>query len=152
MTLPSSWVNGGDCTYGGLGSNSAGGNTDTTALNGPTGNASCPPTQADVNAGLVSCSITAVVGQRRERVDQLLDMDMFFNGQPVPQAPDRHAVDAAAQTGDTVTVTGGTNWWGASNGAPNSAPYGDFQNDSSTSTRSVHRASSSAPAGQRRSR
>jgi chitinase len=30
MTTPSSWVNGGDCTYGGLGSNSAGGNTDTT--------------------------------------------------------------------------------------------------------------------------
>ena len=29
MTLPSSWVNGGDCAYGTLGSNSAGGNTDT---------------------------------------------------------------------------------------------------------------------------
>ena len=29
MTLPSTWVNGGDCAYGSLGSNSAGGNTDT---------------------------------------------------------------------------------------------------------------------------
>ena len=37
MTLPSTWVNGGDCAYGSLGSNSAGGNTDTPALSGPTG-------------------------------------------------------------------------------------------------------------------
>ena len=55
MTIPSNWVNGGDCAYGSLGSNSAGGNTDTT-------NASCPPSQADVNEGYVSCSITASTG------------------------------------------------------------------------------------------
>ena len=27
-----------------------------------------------------------------------------------------------------MSVTGGTNWWGAPDGAPNAAPYGDFQN------------------------
>ena len=57
MTLPSTWVNGGDCAYGSLGSNSAGGNTDTPALSGPTGDAACPPSQADVNAGFVNCGI-----------------------------------------------------------------------------------------------
>ena len=39
----------------------------------PTGNASCPPTQADVNAGYVNCGHNRLVGQRRERVDELLD-------------------------------------------------------------------------------
>jgi len=131
MTMPSSWVNGGDCTYGGLGSNSAGGNTDTTALNGPTGDASCPPTQADVNAGLVSCSITASSGNDENGSTNYSTMQLFFNGQPVPQTPTASLSQAAAQPGDTVTVNGGTNWWGANDGAPNSGPYGDFQNDSS---------------------
>ena len=26
-------------------------------------------------------------------------------------------------------MTGGANWWGARDGAPNAGPYGDFQND-----------------------
>ena len=34
MTLPSTWVNGGNCAYGSLGSNSAGGNTDNRGTNG----------------------------------------------------------------------------------------------------------------------
>ena len=29
-----------------------------------------------------------------------------------------------------MSVTGGSNWWGAKDGAPNAGPYGDFQNDS----------------------
>ena len=28
-------------------------------------------------------------------------------------------------------MTGGTNWWGANDGAPNAGPYGDFQNSAS---------------------
>jgi uncharacterized repeat protein (TIGR01451 family) len=100
-------------------------------LNGPTGDASCPPTQADVNAGLVSCSITASSGNDENGSTNYSTMQLFFNGQPVPQTPTASLSQAAAQPGDTVTVTGGTNWWGANSGAPNSAPYGDFQNDSS---------------------
>ena len=47
-------------------------------------------------------------------------------------------------------MTGGTNWWGARDGAPNAGPYGDFQNEClRTSTRSAHRRSSSAPPGGR---
>ncbi len=131
MTLPSSWVNGGDCAYGTLGSNSAGGNTDTPALHGPTGDAACPPNQADVNAGLVNCSITLSSGNDENGSTNYTTMDLFYNGQPVPQAPTATLSAPAAQPGDTVSVTGGTNWWGASSGAPNAGPYGDFQNSSS---------------------
>ncbi len=131
MTLPSSWVNGGDCAYGALGSNSAGGNTDTPALSGPTGDATCPPDQADVNAGLVNCSITVSSGNDENGSTNYSTLDLFYNGQPVPQTPTANLSAAAAQPGDTVNVTGGTNWWGASSGAPNAGPYGDFQNTSS---------------------
>ncbi len=120
LTIPSPWVNGGDCSYGGLGSNSAGGNTDTT-------NATCPPSQADVNEGYVSCSITASSGNDDNGSINYSTMDVFFNGQPVPQSPTATVSGGPAEPGDTVTVTGGTNWWGSSDGAPNSGPYGDFQ-------------------------
>ncbi len=120
LTLPSTWVNGGDCSYGSLGSNSAGGNTDTT-------NASCPPSQADVNEGYVSCSITASTGNDNNASYNNTTMDIFFNGQPVPQQPQATLAVPNAQPGDTVTVTGGNNWWGNSGGAPNAGPYGDDQ-------------------------
>ncbi len=124
MTLPSSWVNGGDCSYGGLGSNSAGGNTDTAA---GTGLALCPPTQADVNAGYVSCSITVSSGNDENGSINYSTMDLFFNGQPVPQSPTATLSETGAQANDTINVTGGTNWWGSSGGAPNGGPHGDRQ-------------------------
>jgi hypothetical protein len=120
LTLPSPWVNGGDCSYGGVGSNSAGGNTDTT-------NATCPPSQADVNEGYVSCSITVSSGNDENGQANYSTMDLFFNGQPVPQQSTATLSAGGADAGSTVSVTGGTNWWGAAGGAPNSGPYGDFQ-------------------------
>ncbi len=129
MTLPSSWVNGGNCAYGTLGSNSAGGNTDTPALSGPTGDAACPPTQEDVNAGFVSCGIIVSSGNDENGSTNYSSMDLFFNGQPVPQTPTATLSSSSPGAGYTVSVTGGTNWWGARDGAPNSGPYGDFQND-----------------------
>ena len=127
MTLPSSWVNGGDCAYGSLGSNSAGGNTDTEA-NGPTGDANCPPSQADVNAGLVSCAVILSSGNDENGSTNYSSLDLFYNGQPVPQTPTATLSTGGTAPGGTVSVTGGTNWWGAPDGAPNAAPYGDFQN------------------------
>jgi large repetitive protein len=127
MTLPSSWVNGGDCAYGSLGSNSAGGNTDT-AANGPTGDANCPPSQADVNAGLVSCGVILSSGNDENGSTNYTSLDLFYNGQPVPQTPTATLSTGGTAAGGTVSVTGGTNWWGAPDGAPNAAPYGDFQN------------------------
>ncbi len=120
LTVPSPWVNGGDCSYGGVGSNSAGGNTDTT-------NATCPPSQADVNEGYVSCSITVSSGNDENGQANYSTMDLFFNGQPVPQQSTATLSTAGADSGATVNVTGGTNWWGSSGGAPNTGPYGDFQ-------------------------
>ena len=122
LTVPSPWVNGGTCSYG-IGSNSAGGNTDTT-------NASCPPSQADVNAGYVACSISASSGNNDSGANTSFTYsndDMFFNGQPVPQQSTATMSSGGALPGGTLNVTGGTNWWGASGGAPNSGPYGDFQ-------------------------
>jgi hypothetical protein len=54
-------------------------------------------------------------------------LDLFFNGQPVPQTPTAALSSSEAETGGTLGVTGGTNWWGSSDGAPNSGPYGDTQ-------------------------
>ncbi len=131
MTLPSNWVNGGDCAYGSLGSNSAGGNTDTPELNGPTGDAACPPSQADVNAGFVDCTIILSSGNDENGSTNYSSLDLFYNNQPVPQTPTATLSVSSALPGGAVTVSGGTNWWGANDGAPNSGPYGDDQNDSS---------------------
>jgi hypothetical protein len=120
LTVPSPWVNGGKCAYGSLGSNTAGGNTDTT-------NATCPPSQADVNEGYVSCSITASSGNDDNGSINYTTMDLLFNGQPVPQQSTATLSTPTAASGGTVSVTGGTNWWGNAEGAPNSGPYGDFQ-------------------------
>ena len=120
LTLPSPWANGGTCSYGGIGSNSAGGNTDTT-------NATCPPSQADVNEGYVSCSITASSGNDENGQANYTTMDLFFTGQPVPQQSTATLSAAGADAGGTVSLTGGTNWWGAAAGAPNVGPYGDDQ-------------------------
>ena len=120
LTVPSPWVNGGTCSYGGIGSNSAGGNTDTV-------NGTCPPSQADVNEGYVDCSITASSGNDDNGSTNFSTMDLFFNGQPVPQQSTATLSTGAAAAGAAVSVTGGTNWWGASGGAPNSGPYGDTQ-------------------------
>jgi hypothetical protein len=119
LTLPSTWVNGGDCAYGSLGSNSAGGNTAPEA--------NCPPTQIDVNAGYVDCTIIASSGNDNNASYNNTSMDLFFNGQPVPQQSTATLSSGSANAGDTVSVTGGTNWWGSSGGAPNTGPYGDDQ-------------------------
>jgi hypothetical protein len=120
LTVPSPWVNGGSCSYGGLGSNSAGGNTDGT-------NANCPPSQADVNEGYVGCSIVISSGNDSNASVNYSSLDLLFNGQPVPQTPTATLSNSLAEAGETLNATGGTNWWGSSDGAPNSGPYGDTQ-------------------------
>ena len=122
LTLPSAWSNGGDCAYGSLGSNSAGGNTDTV-------NATCPPSQADVNAGYTNCGEIVSSGNDENGSTNYSTLALFFNGQPVPQTPTATISTGTILPGDTVSVTGGTNWWGDPNGAPDLNPTGDFQND-----------------------
>ena len=93
LTWPSPWVNGGDCPYGSLGSNSAGGNTDTT-------NASCPPSQADVNEGYVDCTDHRVNRQRRHADRGVQQLD---HGRLLQRAAGSPAVD-----GDPVQWRGVT--------------------------------------------
>ena len=94
-----------------------------------TGDANCPPTQADVNAGLMNCGVILSSGNDENGSTNYSSLDIFYNGQPVPQTPTAALSSGTVLAGDTVTVTGGSNWWGARDGAPNSGPYGDFQND-----------------------
>ncbi len=119
LTTPTPWVNGGTCKYGSLGSNEAGGNTDSFAT--------CPPTQADVDAGLVSCTIIASSGNDFNGSINYSTDDLFYSGQPVPQQSTATLSASRTSAGGTVSVTGGTNWWGTSGGAPNTGPYGDAQ-------------------------
>ncbi len=120
LTTPTPWVNGGECKYGSLGDNEAGGNTDSFAT--------CPPTQSDVNAGLVSCTIIASSGNDNNGSINYSSNDLFYTGQAVPQQSTATLSTSTTGAGDTVSVTGGTNWWGSADGAPNAGPYGDDQN------------------------
>ena len=123
FTFPSPWVNGGECTYGSgseSGTNSVGTDTDSYA--------SCPPTQQDVNEGYVDCNTQAGIGTNASfgsgenaatggppyTVFNFTQDDQFFSGQPVPQASTVTLSTSDVQPGDTVTITGGTNWWGGS--------------------------------------
>ena len=116
LTIPNPWVNGGTCSYGTLGSNSAGGNTDAFAT--------CPPTQYDVDIGYVDCSETASSGASTSESFNFGTDDILFNGQPVPQQSTATLSSSGAQVGDTVNVTGGSNWWGSRRAPPTPAPTG----------------------------
>ncbi len=124
LTTPTPWVNGGECKYGSLGDNEAGGNTDSFAT--------CPPTQSDVDAGLVSCTIIASSGNDFNGSFNNTTDDLFYTGQAVPQQSTATLSTSVTGAGGTVSVTGGTDWWGSADGAPNTGPYGDFQNGSGT--------------------
>jgi hypothetical protein len=124
LTTPTPWVNGGECKYGSLGDNEAGGNTDSFAT--------CPPTQSDVNAGLVSCTIIASSGNDNNGSINYTSNDLFYTGQAVPQQSTATLSATTTGVGDSVSVTGGTNWWGSADGAPNAGPYGDDQNGAGT--------------------
>ncbi len=119
LTTPTPWVNGGECKYGSLGDNEAGGNTDSFAA--------CPPTQLDVDAGLVDCTIVASSGNDENGSINYSSDDLLYTGQPVPQQSTATLSAPAALAGGSVSVTGGTNWWGSADGAPNTGPYGDSQ-------------------------
>ena len=120
FSFPSPWVNGGSCTFGtGLfsGTDSVGTNTDSFAT--------CPPTQSDVNEGYVVCTSADGIGSDGTGPYTFFTYttdDVFFNGQPVPQASTVSLSSTEVEAGDTVSVTGGTNWWGGSgNSEPSSA-------------------------------
>ena len=120
MTLPSPWVNGKTAPT------AAWAATPPAVTPTPSPTLSADPIRRERRPGRLLDH--RFVGFDPERLLQLFDRhDLFFNGQPVPQTPTATLSTAKAQPGDSVTVTGGTNWWGSTGGAPNSGPYGDDQ-------------------------
>ena len=87
-----------------------------------------PAHQEDVNAGYESCGVVLSSGNDENGSTNYSSLDLFYNGQPVPQTPTATLSSGGAQPGDTVSVTGGTSWWGDPNGAPDNNPTGEFQN------------------------
>ena len=85
----------------------------------PDPDAACPANSAWpeqlVNAGFVACNITAVIstGTGANDTDTLGAADIIYSGQNTPHKPTATLSSTAGVTaGQTVTVTGGTNWWG----------------------------------------
>ena len=113
VVVPSPWVAGGNCAYGSLGSNSASGDTPESP-----NEQLCPPTQVEVDAGMVDCSATAASGNDGSGANTSFNYstdDLFFAGQPVPQTSTVNLSTTDVKPGDSVTINGGTNWWGAGN-------------------------------------
>ncbi len=70
-------------------------------------NAVCPPTQAEVNAGLVGCAVAVATLTGTNFGDAILQ----YTGQPTPAAPSLTLSPTSGAVGDTITVSG-SNWWG----------------------------------------
>ncbi len=79
----------------------------------------------------MTCAVILSSGNDENGSVNYSSLDLFYNGQPVPQSPTASLSTGGVNAGGSVGVTGGTNWWGSSAGAPNPGPYGDFQNGSS---------------------
>jgi hypothetical protein len=75
----------------------------------------CPPTQAQVNTGLVGCAVAVAELSGEDFGDALLQ----YTGQVEPQAPTLSLGSASAHAGDQVTVANGAgpgDWWGDATG------------------------------------
>ena len=74
--------------------------------------AACPPTQAQVNTGLVGCAVAVASLATQENFGDAL---LQYTGQVEPQAPTLSLGSASAHAGDQVTVANGAgpgDWWG----------------------------------------
>jgi hypothetical protein len=77
--------------------------------------AACPPTAAQIAAGVVGCTLAiATLTGTAENVGNVI-----FKG-TTPPASVLTASNTTGKGGDAVHITGGTNWWGAGfSGSPN---------------------------------
>lgn len=79
--------------------------------------AACPPTAAQINAGVVGCTIAvATLTGTAENTGSVIFKST------TPAASTITATNTTGKGGDTVHLTGGSNWWPAGfSGAPNTA-------------------------------
>ncbi len=74
-------------------------------------NGVCPPTQAQVDAGQVGCSLSLANPNTDASYGTVT---LIYSGQPTPQAPALSLSPTSAGIGQQVTITGGGGWWGNS--------------------------------------
>lgn len=87
----------------------------------PDPNAQCPPSQAEINAGLGTCvlavaDISATTGTTTASTDDFVGLALLdFSGQPIPQVPPTVSFNPpVVAPGHNATVTdagSSTNWW-----------------------------------------
>ena len=82
----------------------------------------CPPTQAEANAGFVDCSIATLQANQSGNQYLASTIDISYADDPTPATPTASlSPSSGLSTGSTVTVTNcnSCNWWGAgAEGAP----------------------------------
>ena len=76
--------------------------------------ATCPPSQAQANAGLVDCSVGTLVADEGGDTFIASTLAIQYANAPTPASPTATLTGNSNVTaGNTVTITGGSNWWGA---------------------------------------
>jgi hypothetical protein len=100
-------------------------------------NAACPPTAAQIDAGLVGCAVAVAELSGTDFGDALLD----YTGQPTPAAPTLKLGSTSAKAGDQVTVSNGAatgDWWGdaysSTNLSASEITVGGFESGSTTAS------------------
>ena len=81
----------------------------TFAANDP--NAKCPPTTAQINAGMIGCAVAVAELSGTDFGDALME----YSSQPAPASPTLSLGSTTAHAGDQVSVADGAgpgNWWG----------------------------------------
>ena len=93
-----------------------------TPSSAPTPKATCPPTQAEANAGFVQCSLAALTADETGNSYIALALDVAYANDPTPANPTASITPSTGlSAGQTVTVNACNtcNWWGAGQtGAP----------------------------------
>ena len=94
----------------------------TSAYYGTDPQGTCPPTQAEANAGFVQCSVAALTATETGNSYIALALDVAYANDPTPANPTTSITPSTGlSAGQTVTVNAcdTCNWWGAgSTGAP----------------------------------
>ena len=89
--------------------------------------ASCPPSQAETDAGLVDCDVTALTAQSGSPPDSYVvaTLQLSYADDPTPDPATATFTSSTTAPGSTVTLNSCStcNWWGAgSSGAPSFLP------------------------------
>ena len=90
-------------------------------------NATCPPSQAETDAGLVDCSVALLTAESGTPPDTYIaaTLQLSYANDPTPDPATASFTSGTTAPGDTVTLNSCStcNWWGAgSEGAPSFVP------------------------------